>query len=135
MVAANVLDVVVAAAKVLLEDVVVAAPHRLALVGGEGRVVAGGACENLGLAAKPIEAKISSSGEGAGAGAFLGGAVFFLPKLVMPRGMGAGRGADWGAAFKDGPPPPLVGAGVVGILLGVWSKLCAGTFRAGDGFP
>jgi hypothetical protein len=64
---------------------------------------------------------------------FLGGAVFFLPKLVMPRGTGMGRGADWGACFKD--RPPLVGEGV-GIL-GAWSKLCVGAFRVfnGDGFP
>jgi hypothetical protein len=86
MVAANVLDVV-AAAKVL-EDVV-AAPHQLALAGGEV-CVAGGACENLGLAAKPIEAKISSSGVGAGAGAFFGWRCLFLAQTGNAKRSGHG---------------------------------------------
>lgn len=54
---------------------------------GAGRAAGAGACENVGLAASPMDAKISSSGKGAGA--FLTGAaaVFFLPRLVIWSGL------------------------------------------------
>jgi hypothetical protein len=109
---ANMLDEADGVAAVVVAGVA----HRLELVVTPGRGAVAGACEKVGFAAKPIDAKMSSSC--GGAAGFFGCAVtgFFFPRLVMAMGMTPpidGAVTVVGSAIAAPLPTPMDAAPVI----------------------